>query len=408
MRGPEEEAGSRAGLIAGSCCALAGGSAGGWGGGGHAGMKAETTGSIQVIRRPSRVFARPALVIRLHHTWGGFNMIKKVLLGLLGAVVLLVCSFVAYVQLSYDKSWNDEVPVPDLKASTDPEVIARGAYLVRGPAHCSNCHVDTFANFAKADRGEDIPLKGGIKFPMGPVGAMYVRNLTSDKETGLGRYSDGQIFRLLRHAVRPNGKATIGLMMPFQKMADEDLIAIVSYLRTLPPVKNEVPENEWTFMGKAVKTLAPPFQPILDPQPVAKAPAMAETKERGEYLSRYVANCYGCHTQHDEVSMERIGPEHAGGSEMEPMPFPGVDPTLWTRAPNLTPIEGGVLKTLGTREAWIERFRKGRVHPQSPMHWGPFSRMTDEDLGALWVYFNSLSPTEHAPGSLPQVFAKEP
>ena len=144
--------------------------------------------------------------------------------------------------------------------------------------------------------GEPVPLSGGVDFPPGPPGVIYPANLTGDKETGIGRYSDGQLFRMMRHAVRPDGVASLALVMPFCQMADEDLEAVVSYLRTLDPVRNKVPENDWTFLGKIVRTTSPIFQPVFDPNPAPEAPPMAPTVERGEYLARYVANCVGCHT----------------------------------------------------------------------------------------------------------------
>jgi mono/diheme cytochrome c family protein len=334
-------------------------------------------------------------------------MNKKLKVGLLvtaGIVVTAVAGFVGYVEMNHDRVY-DEIALPDLKASDDPELIARGKYLVRGPAHCSNCHVATFEEFARADAGEELPLRGGIEFLMGPLGSMYPPNLTPDPETGIGRYSDGQLFRMLRHAVKPDGTSSIPLLMPFFNMADEDHIAIVSYLRSLDPVKHEVPDRNFTFMGRAVRTFAPPFQPMVNPTPAASAPPMEPTVERGEYLARYVANCYGCHTKSDPMTLEMIGEDWGGGAEMEPIPLPGVDPKQWVRSPNLTSHPTGVLKNFPTPEDWIKRFRAGRTVKQSPMHWGPFSRMSDEDLTAIYNYLQTIPPVDNAVG--PPVFTKE-
>ena len=62
------------------------------------------------------------------------------------------------------------------------------------------------------------------------------------------------------------------------------------------------------------------------------------------------------------------------------------------RSANLTPDSSGVLVKIGSRDAWIKRFRAGRVYKGSPMPWGSFALMTDADLEALWVYFNALQP----------------
>jgi len=334
-------------------------------------------------------------------------MIKKILLILFTLLVIIVAALSIFVSVSWNKQYD--IPLVELEVSTDSAVIERGRYLAHGPAHCSNCHVSSYDDMIAADKGENIPLQGGVLFPMNPLGEMSPANLTSDPETGLGRYSDGQVFRMMRHAVKPDGTASLALMMPFWNMADEDLIAIVSYLRTLDPIKNDVAPASWTVIGKMVRALAPTFKPIFKPNPPAEAPRMAATVERGEYLARYVANCVGCHTPRDPMTFEAIGEEYSGGMEMEPMPafhrVLGVDEDLWTRSPNITPHSGGALALYPTLESWIARFRDGRRILHSPMHWGPFSKMSDEDLEALYKYLNSLDPVEQEVGDI--VFKKE-
>ena len=334
-------------------------------------------------------------------------MLKKILLAVLALIAIAVIGFYIFVQSSFDKTYD--WPGPSLKASTDSTIIARGKYLVNGPAHCNACHVSSFAEIVDSDKGLEVPLKGGIKFPMGPLGNMYTQNLTSDAKTGLGRYTDEQIFRMMRHGIRPGGQASMPLLMPFWKMADDDLVAVVSYLRSLNPVENAVPPNEWTFMGKAVRSLSSTFKPIENPDAPAVAPPMAATIERGEYLARYVTNCVGCHTQRDMMTYEATGPEFAGGMEFEPWvdlhKFLKADTTIWLRTPNITPDPGGVLVKFKTAEEFIARFKQGRAYSFSPMDWGAFSRMSDEDLTAIWMFLNSLQPVKHDVGMI--AFMKE-
>ncbi|HMQ06459.1 MAG TPA: cytochrome c [Saprospiraceae bacterium] len=329
-------------------------------------------------------------------------MIRKIIFGILILMILLAGGFFVYIQLNWDKKYD--IPYPELQVSDDSTVIERGKYLVHGPAHCSNCHVSSVRNFIAADAGENIPLSGGVGFPLGPLGTIYARNLTPDPVTGIGRYTDGELFRMMRHAVKPNGMATLSVMMPFWDMADEDLVAVVSYLRSMDPVENEVPENQWTLMGKFVRVISPSFQPIKDPSPPQFAPTMEATMERGEYLSRYVANCVGCHTNRNLNTFEAIGPEYAGGMEFEPWPefalAVGGDPELWMRTPNITPHPHSSISKFKTVEAWKERFRQGRLINISQMHWGPFSRMTDEDLEALYYYLQNLEPSDYDAGEL--------
>jgi mono/diheme cytochrome c family protein len=318
---------------------------------------------------------------------------KKIVLGVAGTLVLAVLGLVAWVEVHWNQRYDD-VAGPDLHASTDPKVIEHGKYLVRGPAHCSNCHVATFDEFIRSDHGEVLPLRGGVEFVLGPIGTLYPKNLTPCKETGIGRWDDRTVFRMMRNSIKPDGTATLNVLMPFHRMADDDLIAVVSYLRSLEPVRNQVPEPKYTFMGKVIRTFAPLFKPVLDAIPPKTAPPEGPTRERGEYLARYVTNCIGCHTKGDLATGRFVGPEWGGGFEFEPPPkgVLGSDGKTWYRSPNLTAHENGVMNRYPTKEEWIKRFRQGRILPGTPMHWGPFSRMSDADLEALWVFFKSIPP----------------
>jgi mono/diheme cytochrome c family protein len=304
----------------------------------------------------------------------------------------------AYVTYTWDRQWD--APLPEIHASSDAEVIRRGEYLVFGPAHCSECHTQSSADAElAAERGERPPLAGGRRMAAPPLGAVYSKNLTPDVETGIGRYTDPQIARMLRWSVRPNGRASIQLLMPFGDMSDDDLTAIISFLRTQPPIRHVVPENQMTLIGKVVKSLSPVFKPRTSVHPQAAPPAEQPTRERGEYIARSVANCGGCHTKHDPLSFAVIGPEFAGGTEMEPEDRPGVDTSLWFRTPNLTRAPGGALGRFPDRETFIARFQRGGFHYSgSPMPWVAYSRISTADLGALYEFFQSLEPRDGPAG----------
>ena len=105
-------------------------------------------------------------------------MIKKIILGIIIVIILFIGGFIIYIQINWDKKYD--IAYPDLKISTDSSVIAWGKYLVRGPAHCSNCHVSSYQELILSDQGKDIPLKGGVKFPLGPLGIISPANLTKN------------------------------------------------------------------------------------------------------------------------------------------------------------------------------------------------------------------------------------
>ena len=307
-----------------------------------------------------------------------------------GLLAVVGSAIGVYVFRTWDRNWD--APLPAIHASTDPDVISRGEYLVRGPAHCAACHTSKDAAREAADSGAFPPLSGGRAFTAGPLGVIYSKNLTPDLETGIGRYTDAQIARMLRFSVRPDGKASVQLLMPFANLSDGDLTAVISYLRAQPAVRNPVPQNQFTLVGKVVKSFAPGFKPRTHVEPVARTPKMAPTVERGEYLARTVANCVGCHTKRDPISFAAITAEFSGGAEMEPASRPGADPSIWFVTPNLTPARGSALAKFPDRETFVARFQKGGVHHLgSPMPWEAFGQMSTADAGALYEYLHSLS-----------------
>jgi len=198
-------------------------------------------------------------------------------------LLLFVAGLAAYVVRTWDRVYAAPLP-DDVQASTDPAVIARGEYLAYGPAHCIECHGAPDALSKLAD-GQKTPLSGGLRLTFGPLGAIYARNLTPDPETGIRRYSDALVARMMRWAVRPDGRATIEPLMPFGNMSRNDLIAIVSFLRSQPPVRNPVPANEWTTMGKVLKSVTPVFKPRAAIDPPATTPT-EPTTARGDRRPR--------------------------------------------------------------------------------------------------------------------------
>ncbi|HSD30796.1 MAG TPA: c-type cytochrome [Gemmatimonadales bacterium] len=315
-------------------------------------------------------------------------MFRKVLLNVAAALVLLIVVMVLVILLRWDRTFD--APLPDIRASTDSAVIARGRYLVYGPAHCAYCH-STVETAAALDRGEQPPLAGGFVFKL-PVGTFRTPNLTPDSATGIGGVSDGVIARMLRHGVRRDGRAAVPFMN-YQSLSDADLTALVSFLRSQPPVRQAVPPHDVNFLGKAVLAFViKPIGPTATPPP--ESPSPGPTVERGAYLVSAVGECAGCHTQRSFVDGSYTGPRLAGGSPMEADGAPG----FVAVAPNLTPDPKTGRITGWNEDQFVARFRQGKVIPQSPMPWGAFARMTDDDLRAIYRYLRTVPAVEHETG----------
>ncbi len=142
-----------------------------------------------------------------------------------------------------------EAPYPEIRASQDTAVIAKGKHLVNAIAHCMDCHSRTNGD-SLLDLDKEVPLSGSVAFKL-PVGTIYSANITSDPVYGIGRFDDGQIARVLRYGVHPDGTAVYDFM-PFHNLSDEDLTAVISYLRTQKPIPLKKQENQLTI--KPVKT----------------------------------------------------------------------------------------------------------------------------------------------------------
>jgi mono/diheme cytochrome c family protein len=132
-------------------------------------------------------------------------------------------------------------PAVPIVAPESADKVAYGRYLVQGRAICFPCHS---ADFAKVD--ELVPersggyLGGGNAMPDMIGRIVKSANITPDRETGIGKWSEGEFVRLLRFGVRPDLSVIVYPMVPYPELTDDDARAIYAYLRTVPPIKNAV------------------------------------------------------------------------------------------------------------------------------------------------------------------------
>ncbi len=313
---------------------------------------------------------------------------RKVLL-VVGVVLLVVVAGGA-VFVASRQNLRFDTPYPNVVRSSDSAIVERGRYIVRDVAPCAACHGDPAKRAAFAS-GADVPLSGGFVFDI-PPGQFYTRNLTPDDETGLGKVSDSAIARALRSGVGHDGRALLPFM-EMQGLADDDLQAVVSYLRTQAPVHNPVPAHRFNLLGKVVRAtaMAKPIGPSATPPVRAPRGASVET---GQYLAESVALCWACHTERSQMTGALTGPRFGGTTGFTESD----DPTHSWSPPNITSDpETGRLGKL-TEDQFVARFRQGRVIPGSPMPWQAFSRMADEDLRAIYRYLKTIPPVKRDVG----------
>lgn len=310
---------------------------------------------------------------------------RRVVAGCALALALLAGSGLVLIQWRWTRHFD--APYPEIAASHDPAVIAQGEYLVYSAAACAYCHVPREA-WGRLDHGERLPLTGHHLFRL-PFGDIYSSNLTPDPATGIGRRTDAELARTLRFGVRADGRAAFPLMEI--RLSDEDLRAVASYLRAQAPLPHAVPEHRLTWFGKALMAFAiTPAGPAT--VPLVTSPTGATVK-RGAYLANDVSSCVSCHTDRGPDGA-LVGPRFGGGQRMDV----AADPTKVFVTPNLTPDAATSPVGQWSEDVFVARFRMGEQVAGTPMPWGAFARMTDEDVRAIYRYLRSLPPTHNPTG----------
>jgi len=288
--------------------------------------------------------------------------IGVILAGLVGLAAVAATLVFIVSNSRMNKSYA--IPEETVAVTAGEEAIARGAHIavIRG---CTDCH------------GRNLAGNPVIEDPA--IGNIYASNLTAGQGGVGGAYSDADWVRAIRHGVGPDGKPL--LFMPSQEfyyLSDEDLGALIAYLKSVPPVDNEPPQDRVGPLGR-VLFLAGQF-PLIPAElidhdgPRPQVPPPGVTVEYGRYLA---VGCIGCH-----------GPDYAGG------PIPGGSPD-WPPAANLTPAgqlagwtEAGFIAAMRTGvKPGGERFNEA-------MPYEAVGAMTDEELKALWLFLQSLPPVE--------------
>jgi len=245
----------------------------------------------------------------------------------------------------------------------------RGAYIFAAAAGCG-CHMSA-AGF----------LAGGTKYDLGPAGVVYARNITSDPETGIGNWSEADIVAAIRTGKTPTGDQLFPVMpyMTFSGMADQDAYDLAAFLKTAPPVKNQVPADD-------VKVPIPPFSP-----PAAPATAPTEGVARGEYLVKSVSDCSGCHTPTDAQGVPDMS-KFLAGSFVEGELTSNITPDKETGIGNWT--EEQIANLLKTGQRPDGSAVSGLM---ATVVAGGFSKLTDADRAAIAAYLKTIPAVNNVP-----------
>src|SRR6185312_15256074 len=143
-------------------------------------------------------------------------------------------------------------PLTDRRFERTPERLARGEYLVKGPAACFDCHSQVDKELDKLSPGEAPKFhdlgSGRVMFDDGKA-RLVIPNITPDVETGAGTWTDDQFARAIREGIGHDGRTLFPLMPydDFRNLSDEDLASIIVYIRSLPPIRHEMAKSKIPF-----------------------------------------------------------------------------------------------------------------------------------------------------------------
>lgn len=292
----------------------------------------------------------------------------KYLLYAVGGVVLLAVGGAVAVFATTQRALAKTMPLPThpFTAPSDQASVARGEHLVRALVKCVDCH------------GED--LGGQLMLDDPAIGTLYAPNLTRGRGGLPTVYDDASYERAIRHGLGRDGRRLV--VMPseeYQRVSDEDLGAVVAYLKAVPPVDREHPLPRLGPLAR-VLYLAGEFplfgyDKITHADEAVPSVPVDTTAAYGKYIGD--VGCSGCH-----------GAGYGGGA------IPGGPPD-WPPPANLTPTGIGHY----TYESFVTALREGKrpdgsaINPFMPI--AATKLMTDIELKATWNYLRTLPPKEY-------------
>ncbi|HTH55014.1 MAG TPA: hypothetical protein VL728_03160 [Cyclobacteriaceae bacterium] len=313
------------------------------------------------------------------------NKVLKIAGIVLAVIVIGVGALLTYVKTALPNVGDPEV----VKIEYTNQRVERGKYLASHVCVCMDCHSKRDWSKFSGPLADRTLGQGGERFDQTVLlpGVFISKNITPE---GISRYTDGELFRVITTGVNKEGQAMFPLMpySHYGQMDREDIYSIIAYVRSIPPIKNEIAASVPDFpMNFIINTI--PRKANLQPKP--------DTSDILAYGS-YIVNASGCNECHTQVNKGMIIPElmFSGGRDFM---FP--DGSV-VRSANITPDdETGIGKW--TKEAFIQRFKMyadssyvlpsvGRGEYNSYMPWTMYAGMTRQDLGAIYTYLKTVKP----------------
>jgi len=269
-------------------------------------------------------------------------------------------------------------PLTNIKYERTAQRLKRGQYLTEGLLQCFTCHSPRNWEAPGAPPVAGKYGSGGTIVNEDSTSLIIAPNITPDKETGAGTWTDDMLARAIREGAGHDGRA-LNWQMPygvFRNLLDEDLASVIVYLRSMPPVHNivppvKMPAEQRLEIEKSLKLFTKPFETF----------DLSDSMKRGRYLVK-IGECGGCHTSHAEYNPGLF----AGGNDIKRFGHK-------VFSANITSDASGM--AYGP-EGFIFVIRTGKGGTLSPiMPWIAFKNISDDDLKAIYAYLRTIPPSQH-------------
>jgi len=284
-------------------------------------------------------------------------------------------------------------PEPEVNA-IQVALVERGRYLATHAAVCANCHTP---KDAAGEHDHTRELSGADCYidviPQDPnAGCLSTANLTNH-ETGLKNRSDREIADLITRGVRPDGKA-LHPFMPypyFANLREEDVSAIIAYLRTVPGIERTAAPSQPPFL--APPQPAPAIEASSFPMPSEAYPERGAAL-RGRYLATSVSVCVSCHTPRDNGQLALNKAFQGGLSFKREAGLPSSYPEV-VYSSNITPHATGIAgysveQLVRVLKHGVDRNGRGICEPMPVGPKGVYSGLSDGDAQDIAHYLLSL------------------
>jgi mono/diheme cytochrome c family protein len=300
---------------------------------------------------------------------------KRILIGA-GILLFIIGCGLLYVQFSGIRTY--ETQKIDLKVEVTPERVSKGRKIAS--MVCMQCHV-----------GADGKLTGKfLKDVPAELGRVYSRNITNDPEIGVGKWTDGEIYYLLRTGISKEGKYYV-FMPQFPLVSDEDIKSIIAWLRsddyTVQAASEEPPPSQSTLLTKCLSRLGV-FEPFSLPEKSILSPDTANKIQLGKYLSGAVYTCYVCHSA-GYMDLNSLEPEKSKGYYGGGFALTGLNGET-INASNITLDQTGIADY--SLDDFIKAVKYGRKKDgqlvRYPMF--PHANLDDYEVEAIYEYLKTV------------------